>query len=169
LYGGGMIPDGHAFYCPAFSDVLPTSPIYPFSAEYYSTPQFMSTHINGSIRSSYMFNPRLKSPVSGSLRAYQEVTDVKQLDVFSLDYLASGSGANPDGTGSSIGAPFTPDVWAHWPYKGLSVGFTDGSARFCTFAPANFNAIVTSLNSDPSAGAWAAQYNFVFNLLRDAP
>jgi prepilin-type N-terminal cleavage/methylation domain-containing protein len=161
LYAGGMIPDGHAFYCPAYSDVSPASPIYQFSAEYYSTPQFMSTHTSGSIRSSYLFNPRLKSPVSGSLRAYQKVTDVKQLDVFCVDQLASPVGV--------VGVPFNPDNWAHWPYKGLPAGFTDGSARFCTFAPANFNSIVAILNSDPAGGVWAAQYNAMFNFLRDAP
>ena len=46
LYGGGMIPDGHAFFCPAFSDVSSNSPLYILTPEYYSTPQFMSTHWN---------------------------------------------------------------------------------------------------------------------------
>jgi prepilin-type N-terminal cleavage/methylation domain-containing protein len=161
LYGGGMISDGHAFFCPAFSDMTPASPNYNLTPEYYSTPEFMSTHGNNAIRSSYMFNPRMKTATTGSLRAYQKVTDVKQLDVFTVDYLSSNI--------PSVGAPFTPDYWAHWPGKGLQAGFTDGSARFCTLAPADFNNIVRQLNSDQAGGVWAAQYNVLFNYLRNAP
>ena len=160
LYGGGMIPDGHAFFCPAFSDVSSNSPLYILTPEYYSTPQFMSVH-SYSIRSSYMFNPRMKTATAGAQRAYQKVTDVKQMDVFSIDYLTSSI--------PSVGAPFTPDYWAHWPAKGLSVLFTDGSSRFVTFAPADFNNIVRALNSDQGAGVWAAQYNGILNMLRNAP
>ncbi len=164
LYGGGMIPDGHAFFCPGFADAEPSSPIYSLSADYYSTPQFMSTHLNSVIRSSYLFNLRMNPPVNGSRRAYQKVADVKQLDVFCMDYLSSQD--------TTPGVPFTPDNWAHWPYKGLPAGFTDGSARFCIFAPNDFNTIIRALNSDPANtafGGWAAQYNTVLNWLRDAP
>ena len=161
LYGGGMVPDGHAFFCPAFSDVSANSPLSILTPEYYSVPQFMSTHGNSVIRSSYMFNPRMKTATAGAQRAYQKVTDVRQLDVFAMDYLSSSP--------PSVGVPFSPDNWADWPYKGLPAGFTDGSARFCTFAPTNFNSIVANLNSDPSAGVWALQYNTVLNWLRDAP
>jgi hypothetical protein len=159
LYGGGMVSDGHAFFCPALSDSPSGSPPYSLSAEYYSTPQLPSVHINGSIRSSYMFNPCLKTATAGSLRAYQKVTDIKQLDVFTIDYLASPS--------TTAGVPFTPDNWAHWPFGGVSTLFTDGSARLVTFAPDDFNNIVANLNS--TSGPWAAQYNVIFNWLRDAP
>jgi prepilin-type N-terminal cleavage/methylation domain-containing protein len=161
LYGGGMVSDGHAFFCPALSDSPSSSPLYALSAEYYSAPQFPSVHINGSIRSSYMFNPRLKTATAGSLRAYQKATDIKQLDVFTVDYLASPS--------TAAGVPFAPDNWMHWPGKGLSALFTDGSARFCTLAPNDFNNIVRLLNSDVSGGVWAAQYNALLNYLRNAP
>jgi prepilin-type N-terminal cleavage/methylation domain-containing protein len=161
LYGGGMISDGHTFFCPAFSDVSSNSPLYTLNSEYYSQPQFMSTHNMGFIRSSYMFNPRMKTATAGSLRAYQKATDVKRPDVFTIDYLASNI--------PFVGAPFTPDYWAHWPGKGLQALFTDGSARFCTLAPADFNNVVRALNGDQSLGAWAAQYNVIFNWLRDAP
>jgi hypothetical protein len=77
------------------------------SAEYYSTPRFMSTHASA-IRSSYMFNPRMKTATAGSLRAYQKVTDFN-------------------------------------------------------------NNIVRALNGDQSIGLWAAQYNALFNYLRNAP
>lgn len=162
LYGGGMIPDGHAFFCPAYSDMTTNSPIYSLSADYYSTPQFMSTHINGCIRSSYMFNPRMKTPTTGAQRAYQKVTDVKRLDVFTIDYLAC-PGSLPQGV------PFTPDNWAHWSFQGLQAGFTDGSAKFCAITnSAFFNSIVNSLISDESQTS-AAQYNAVFNALQNAP
>jgi prepilin-type N-terminal cleavage/methylation domain-containing protein len=164
LYAGGMIPDGHAFFCPTYSDASTSSPLYPLSPEYYVNPQFMSTHINSSIRSSYMFNPRLKAAVAGQPRAYQRVTDIKSMDVLCIDYLASGDaiGGTP-----TVGVPFTPEYWTHWPSRGLSTLFTDGSSRFSALAPNDFNNIVTKLNSDQTAGVWAPQYNALFNMLRD--
>jgi hypothetical protein len=71
--------------------------------------------------------------------------------------------------GYALGALFTPDYWAHRPGKGLPALFPDGSARFCTFAPANVNNIVRALNGDQSIGFWAAQYHALFNYLRNAP
>jgi prepilin-type N-terminal cleavage/methylation domain-containing protein len=163
LYGGGMISDGQAFYCPAFSDMSPGSPLYFLNAEYYSTPRFPSVHGSGAIRSSYMFNPRMKRVTSttsyDNQRKYQKVTDCKQVDVFTIDYLSSvGAG----------GVPFTPDNWAHWPGQGLQAGFTDGSARFCTITNTIFNGIVKILVSNET-GISFAQYNSLFNALRDAP
>ena len=164
LYGGGMIRNGHAFFCPAFADASTNSLLYQLSSKFYSTPEFMSVHVSGAIRSSYTFNPRLATPTAGSLRAYQKVTDVNALDIFAVDYLANG---NIDGT-PSIGVPFTPDNWAHWPFRGLQAGFTDGSARFGTITdPVLFNNIVTKLDSTGSL--WPLQYNALFNALKNAP
>jgi prepilin-type N-terminal cleavage/methylation domain-containing protein len=171
-YGGGMISDGHTFFCPTFSEAGPSSPIYSLSAEYYEFPNslFMSTHVNNSIRSSYMFNVRLKSPSGGGgYRAYQKSTDVKLLDVFTVDYLASGNLASPDGTSSPTpGVPFDAQHWTHWPSKGLAAAYTDGSARFATFSPGDFNNIVSKINSDQNASVWGLQYNAIFNMLRDS-
>jgi prepilin-type N-terminal cleavage/methylation domain-containing protein len=164
LYGGGIIPDGRAFFCPAFSEVSPNSPVYPLSPEYYSAPKFMSVHANGAVRSSYMFNPRMKY-VSGTYadvqRKYQKVTDCKQIDVLVMDYLAC-PGANGN---DPPGVPFTPDNWAHWPGKGLQVLFTDGSARFCTLTNYIFNGIVHSLRSDENTLSYL-QYNSIFNSIQ---
>jgi prepilin-type N-terminal cleavage/methylation domain-containing protein len=167
LYGGGMIPDGHAFYCPAFSEMAPSSPSYISSADYYYQPNY-SVHGNYSIRSSYIYNPRLKNATAmtgqNNQRKYQKVTDVRQLDVFTIDYLAC-----PGINGlSPTGVPFNPDSWEHWPAKGLQAGFTDGSARFCAISdPNTFNVIVTKLQSDESALS-LFEYNTVFNYLMNS-
>jgi prepilin-type N-terminal cleavage/methylation domain-containing protein len=169
LYGGGMIPDGRTFFCPTYSDAGPNSPIYTLSADYYgppNVPQFMSTHVNSSIRSSYIFNPRMKSTTAGSQRAYQRVTEVKLTDVLALDWLSSGNTASPDGVVTSKpGVPFDAQHWTHWPSKGLSTAYTDGSARFVTLAPYDFNNMVNSLDS--SGQYWALQYNSLYNALRN--
>jgi prepilin-type N-terminal cleavage/methylation domain-containing protein len=170
LYGGGMIPDGHAFFCPTFSDAGQNSPIYSLSADYYANPTFMSTHVNASIRSSYMYNVRLASPTGGGgKRAYQKATDVRNLDVFTIVYLSSGNTASPDGTTvSTVGVPYDAAHWTHWPSRGLSTSYTDGSARFVTFAPQDFSKIVEKLNSDQPSAVWGLQYNnLIFNALRD--
>ena len=173
LYADGLVSDGQVFFCPAFSDMSSNSPNHILTPEYYSTPQFMSTHGNGAIRSSYMFNPRMKNAANYSLggsniqRAYQKTSDVKSRDVFTIDYLQSF--VNPITGSSTSGAPFTPDYWAHWPGKGLNVLFTDGSAKFCTITnTALFNGIVNYLVSAEGANS-ALQYDQIFNALRDAP
>jgi prepilin-type N-terminal cleavage/methylation domain-containing protein len=167
LYGGGIIPDPHAFYCPTFSEMPPSSPFYVLSADYYYQPNY-SVHGNYSIRSSYMYNPRLKNATAltgqDNQRKYQKATDVRQLDVFTIDYLASPAGDAVTPTG----VPFDAGNWTHWPSKGLSAGFTDGSARFCEISDQNmFNIIVTKLQSDESAMSML-QYNTVFNFLMNS-
>ncbi len=171
LYGGGMITDGRTFFCPTYSDAGPNSPIYTLSADYYGPPnvaQFMSTHFNSSIRSSYIFNPRMSPTTGGSQRKYQKVTDVKVRDVLALDWLSSANTANPDGTPSGkLGAPFDAQHWTHWPSRGLSTAFTDGSAQFVTLRPYVFDNMATKLDSTGSF--WAIQYNGLYDGLRDAP
>jgi prepilin-type N-terminal cleavage/methylation domain-containing protein len=168
LYGGGMIPDGHTFYCPTFSEMSEKNSQYPLSAEYYSEPRFMSTHGNWAVRSSYMFNPRMKqgaTPTTFEIpRRYQKITDVRQVDVLVIDYLACpGEGGN-----NPKGVPFNANNWTHWPSRGLQVGFTDGSARFCQIADAKFfGLIVANLVSDESAQAYL-QYNSIFNYLQNS-
>ena len=168
LYGGGMIPDGHAFYCPSFSEMSETASMFPLSAEYYSSPRFMSTHGNSSIRSSYMFNPRMKQGATATTfetpRRYQKITDARQVDVLIIDYLACPG----DGGNNPKGVPFTANNWTHWPSRGLQAGFTDGSARFCQIADGKFfQLIVDNLVSDESATAYL-QYNSLFNYLQNS-
>jgi hypothetical protein len=172
LYADGLVSDGYAFFCPAYSNLSPSAPDYYRDPDYYSTPQFMSTQANGAIRSDYMFNPRMKDaagyPNSGDiLRRYQKTSDVKSRDVFTIDYLGqAGSGTLGN---SPVGVPFTPDNWAHWPGKGLNALFTDGSARFCTLTnSAFFNGVVHYLVTDETATS-AIQYDELFNALRDSP
>jgi prepilin-type N-terminal cleavage/methylation domain-containing protein len=167
LYGGGMIPEAHAFYCPTFSEMAPTSAQFPLSAEYYFQP-YLSVHANASIRSSYMFNPRMKS-VPGTTgadiaRKYQRSTDVKQLDVFAIDYLAC-----PGNNGNSpVGVPFNANNWTHWPSRGLSAAFTDGSARFALISePKIFDNLVNGLRSDEN-GLSYLQYNTLFTFLMNS-
>ncbi|HTY88379.1 MAG TPA: prepilin-type N-terminal cleavage/methylation domain-containing protein [Candidatus Acidoferrum sp.] len=169
LYGGGMISDGHTFFCPTYDDAAPNTLLYSLSADFYAHPQFMSVNQNGAIRSSYMYNPRLKNPTAGSYRAYQKVTDVKSVDTFTVDYVASINGISDTST-TGKGAPFDANHWPHWPSKGLSTLYTDGSARFAMIMPASyFESICANLDSDQTHGVWAAQYNAIWDKLRDAP
>jgi prepilin-type N-terminal cleavage/methylation domain-containing protein len=169
LYGGGMIPDGRAFYCPTFSEMSQSSPGYVLSAEYYAVPTFMSVHANASIRSSFMYNPRMKNVpgTSGAniARKYQKATDVRAMDILGIDYLACpGSGNN-----NPTGVPFNPENWTHWPSRGLQTLYTDTSARFALINdPKIFDAMVSKLQSDESGLAYL-QYNTLFNFLQNAP
>ena len=172
LYGGGMIPDAHAFYCPTFSEMTAKTGAFPLSAEYYFQPYY-SVHANNSIRSSYMYNPRMRKVNSSSdydiARKYQRITDARALDVFTIDYLATPYNDGAGNTDGSPNVPFTPDNWTHWPSRGLQALFTDGSARFCLIKNGKiFDAIVQQLTSDESGTSYL-RYNTLFNYLMDSP
>ncbi len=175
LYANGMIPNGMAFFCPAFANISsPGSPDYPLSPKYYSNPQFMATHSNGAIRSSFMFNPRLANAAGYSaggdniLRKYQKTRDIRHRDVFAFDYLAQPAAANlaPGGTpGGTPGVPFNSANWPHWPDKGLDTLFTDGSARMVQFNALYFNAITTVLTTAETANSMLI-YDQIENFLQ---
>ncbi|HEU5396128.1 MAG TPA: type II secretion system protein [Verrucomicrobiae bacterium] len=162
LYAGGIVPDGHTFFCPSYDHLPSTSTNYYLSPDYYSAPQFMSTH-DSAIRSDYLFNPRVKYATTtqyDNSRKYQKTTDVKSRDVLALDYFGNALG--------STGLPFTPDNWAHWPAKGFDAGFTDGSARLATLTPTQFNNVVSALVTAETQLS-AAQYNAIYDYLLSNP
>jgi prepilin-type N-terminal cleavage/methylation domain-containing protein len=165
LYGGDFISDGKAMWCPSFSGAPGKTNL--LSIDGYSDPQFMSTDGGGNVRSTYMFNPRVKQTDPRELakcnlnRKYQKTTDTRVWDVFILDYLQ-----NPTG-GKTPGIPFDAQSWAHWPSKGLMTCFNDGSAGF-VYSKDAFNlarnALVT-IQDDP----WSYYlYDMLFNLYQNA-
>ncbi|HZI33593.1 MAG TPA: hypothetical protein VFF11_14730, partial [Candidatus Binatia bacterium] len=171
LYGGKMIANLKTFFCPTFEDAGPGSSFYSLSSAFYapgadpSINQFPSTHINSSIRSSYIFNPRLTSPSWGNYRAYQKDSDVRRLDVLAWDYLSNST--DPSGqTGTGTGVPFDRSHWPHWPQKGLPVLMTDGSAKYGRLSPTVFNGMVQHLDATGQYGA--LQYDSICNDLRDS-
>lgn len=129
LYGGGIVPNPNAFYCPLLED-----PTLQPSA--YSKPSFMSSDAGQgtsgpAVRIPYMFNPRITAagypgqPANNELRKYQKTSDAKQLDVFILDYCDAGTG--PGG----LGVAFNTQDWAQYPSEGIEAAFTDGSVKYC--------------------------------------
>jgi prepilin-type N-terminal cleavage/methylation domain-containing protein len=167
LYATGEIVNGLVFFDPALAAInSPGSPNYSLSPKYYSNPKFMATHSNGSIRSSYMFNPRLTNPAGGNnQRLYQKSANVHHRDVFTIDYLAAQGTALGNGSGAN-GLPFNSANWPHWPNKGLDTLFTDGSAKFIQFSPFWFNAIVQNLTAAQNQ-AQLLQYNRIFDVLKN--
>jgi len=173
LFGGGMMADGHTFFCPSYAEAAPDSSLFILSADYYQFPAtptpgtFMSVHINSSIRSSYMFNPRMDSGYTQ--RRYQRITDVKVLDVFCIDYIATDVASGLTGTTINPGIPADAIHWAHFPSIGMSTLFTDGSARFVNLAYNPTYLAAIEKNFDSNSGSWAAQYNGLFNDIQNAP
>lgn len=169
LYATHNVANGLAFFDPAIRSVTaPSSPLYFLTPSYYSSPHFMATHGNGSIRSSYMFNPRLQNPAGGNFqRMYQRSADIHHRDVFIVDFFEAIGSANPLNNGSgTAGLPFNSQNWAHWPNKGLNILFTDGSAKMTIFKNVTFfNAICQNLST-----SWPnpelIQYNAIFNVLQ---
>ncbi|MGH7951974.1 MAG: prepilin-type N-terminal cleavage/methylation domain-containing protein [Limisphaerales bacterium] len=175
LYAGGMIPNPGVFFCPSFSDAPANSQDAALSKESYSDPSFMSTDGSGNTRSSYMFNPRLQNAdgySSGGAniwRKYQKDSDVKNSDVFVIDYLASAATAlTAAGTTTTApGVPFNADNWCHYPSEGVNTLWTDGAASFAKFNPFWFNAVVTTLQSGESANSMIG-YDQLFTYMQSS-
>ena len=177
LYASRDIANAKVFFCPTFASVGANSPDYALSVGYYSNPAFPATAgpagNDSSIRSSYIYNPRLVNaqgyPTPANiLRRYQQTSQVRHRDVFTIDWLAqAGTALNPLGTASTAqGVPFNQQNWPQWPSKGLNCLYTDGSARFVEFNTFYFNAIVKLLDSGEDQTSMVI-YDQVFTFMQN--
>lgn len=160
LYGMGIVQNANVFFCPLLQDPA-------LQPSYYSTPQFMSSDAStASVRSPYMYNPRITDPITPvTLRKYQKTTDAKQLDVFVLDYIDAGTApatGTADSTSSGKGVAFSQLDWAQWPSQGIECGYTDGSVHFVKFNPSQMQVVTSELVNQESNPTYE-QYNTVFN------
>ncbi|HEU6448886.1 MAG TPA: prepilin-type N-terminal cleavage/methylation domain-containing protein [Verrucomicrobiae bacterium] len=165
-FAGGFIGDGKALWCPSFGP----QGANPFlNIDNYSDPIFMSTDSSGNVRCTYMFNPRTENAPGGNyLRRYQKTTNVRQSDVFIMDYLENGSSVN--------GVPFTPKNWSHWPSKGNTICYTDGSAKLVLttgLLPGStltcFDAITQKLVPTQENATSLTQYDTLLNYYQTHP
>jgi prepilin-type N-terminal cleavage/methylation domain-containing protein len=157
LYLTKLIGDGKILYCPSFSSKNSRG------IDAYSKPQFMSTDSSqGVVKSTVLYNPRVVDAGSYTAaqsdpptrRVFQKTSDVRRLDLFSVDFLE----------GSSTGPmQFTGDAFAHWPSKGWVVLFTDGSAKF-VYSPGAFTLATTTLTTVQSKSSCQV-YDDIFNAL----
>ena len=126
LYETQMMGDGKALYCPSFPDTSPLSPLQ------YSTPTFMSTDSGGQVRCSVLFNPRVMDATNGVRnRAFPKTSST---------WSEPGSGGNhvfaTDYIGASGKSSFENGTFAHYPSKGFSTLFLDGSVKYVNSQPA---------------------------------
>ena len=145
LYCTRSAGDGKMLFDPAFNAV--GSPPQP-SINSYSTPAFLSPSGNivsgtggasgtgGQVFSSYLFNPRVVNAAGylagnphdpPSLRLMQKQSQARH-KLFMMDYVQTPDLATPP--------TFGPASFAHFPSKGFSVLFADGSAGFISSKPA---------------------------------
>lgn len=132
LYAEGDVQNPHSFFCPLLTDPA-------LNESQYQSPHFLSTAAAPDAavcRSPYIFNPRLTPTGSGNNpfpgnppRKYNKTSDVRQLDVFMLDYILASASAVDGGTGAA-GLQFNSNDWAQYPSKGIEAAFTDGSVRY---------------------------------------
>jgi prepilin-type N-terminal cleavage/methylation domain-containing protein len=190
LYAARDVDNPKVFFIPSFSaNGNPNSPDYALSPQYYTNPnnlpngQGQFPACNGpsgddsSIRSSYMYNPRIADAQNYSQggdaieRAYQKSSDVRQRDVLCIDFLAAAQDANlgvdASGTGSD-GVPFNAYNWPQYPDKGLCVLYTDGSAKFVEFSPSIFSIVENYLQYGETQTCME-QYNTIENFLSSKP
>jgi prepilin-type N-terminal cleavage/methylation domain-containing protein len=158
LFAGSFIGDGKCMWCPSFSSVTGTTNLLCIEA--YANPVFMSTDSSGNVRSTYMFNPRMRQVSSSSAdkyRRYQKVSDARTLDVLMTDYLAQSKSAG--------GVDFNDKNWPHWPAKGMMTCFTDGSVNYMRLDPKLLDLILEKLVTDEVQLCYL-QYNTILNALQ---
>jgi prepilin-type N-terminal cleavage/methylation domain-containing protein len=166
LYETKMIGDGMALYCPSFPDDSMMSYVN------YSTPSFMSTDDGSSggpqVRCSVLYNPRMQDATNGLIaRAFPKTSST---------WSGSGSGGNhvfaTDYIGANGTSSFERKTFAHYPGRGFSTLFTDGSVKY-VISQAAFNLVagmpgsggpVITDETTPSH----VQYDQFLNLLENA-
>ena len=85
LYETHGMADGKALYCPAYPVTSLLSPAQ------YSTPSFMSTDVNGEVRSTMLFNPHVVDPTNtepnngGFARLFQKSSSIIPSKLFAID------------------------------------------------------------------------------------
>ena len=175
LYAGGFIKNPATFWCPLLLD-----PALGIAA--YQTNGGIACDSSTSIRIPYMFNPRcvnagtltsVTTATTDPVRRYNKTSDVKQMDVFVLDYIDAGNGnsGGPDSSGGS-GVPFNANDWAQWPSRGIEVAFTDGSVRYINLnvgaagptGPTTLMNLINLYFVNTESGQSYAQYNNLFNV-----
>jgi len=160
LFAGSFVGDGKCIWCPSFSSS--TAKINMLAMEAYSDPVFMSTDSSGNVRSTYMFNPRMRQVTQSSAdmyRRYQKVSDARQLDVLMTDYLAQSR--------TNGGVEFNDQNWPHWPAKGMMTCFTDGSVNYMRLDPQLLKLILDQLVTDEIQLSYL-QYNTILNALQNS-
>ncbi len=156
LFQAGLAGNGGIFYCPAQWGTV-------YGANQYSP--LLTTDGNGSVQSSYYYNPRLVNAAAGNvLRRYQRTSQLEPHRLFAVDSILAGSGGgNPDSPGTGV----NPLTVAHARDHGWNVLFTDGSVQFARLSQSNnaFYTLVTqNLVSSESEQSWLG-YDQTFNFL----
>jgi hypothetical protein len=163
LYECKMIGTGKALYCPSFPDSSPLNPIN------YSHPVFLSTDAGSggsgaTCRDTVLFNPRMQDATNGIIdRAFPKLSSI---------WNGPGSGQNhvfaTDWVGGNSPSSFTRNTFAHFPGKGFSAVFMDGSTKYVN-SPTAYALIAgpPGIVTDET-GPSHDEYDYFLNLLENA-
>jgi prepilin-type N-terminal cleavage/methylation domain-containing protein len=158
LFECKMIGTGKALYCPSFPDTSQLNPLV------YSKPAFLSTDNNGICRDTVLYNPRMQDATNGIVaRAFPKLSSAwngpgsGQNHIFATDYI-----------GNDSPSTFTRNNFAHFPGKGFSAVFIDGSTKYIT-SPLAYGLVagppgITTDELQPSHD----EYDYFLNLLETA-
>jgi prepilin-type N-terminal cleavage/methylation domain-containing protein len=128
LYPAKYIGDGRLLFDPSYPGTFPAPAL---SGESYSAQGYLSYgNINGSggIRCSYTYNPVVQAGSGASgLRVFQKASQVTSRRAFIMDYIDTQMN--------------NPSYFAHYTFKGWTMGFTEGSVLFSKPDPTTFNKI----------------------------
>jgi prepilin-type N-terminal cleavage/methylation domain-containing protein len=143
LYPTKYIGDGKIYFCPSLQSG-------EYSSEFYE-PLLTSDNVKGVVRSSYLFNPRVKDAVGGNyLRRYQKTSQFEGHKLYGCDVITN----------------IKPEFTAHLKDMGYSVLFTDGGATFVK-CPEAFDAVDQMVFTGPGNISFGTpqELDQIFNML----
>jgi len=123
-YGGGYLGDGTVLYCPSFNAKSLIGDDATLQLETYSPPL---TATNGTVRSSYVWNPWADAGPDGFPRLYQKTSSFKNVHVLLMEYLCNA-------TSSSQGR-LDPATVAHDRSRTLDVAYSDCAVQQIKITP----------------------------------
>ena len=128
LYPSKLVSDGRLLFCPSYP------PASPLGTDQYSSAGLLSygnVNNSGGVRCSYTFNPVADV---NNLRIYQKASQLKTRHALIMDYIDS--------------QMTNPSYFAHYRFRGWTMGFTDGSVAFSKPPPTTFALIFAGRPTD---------------------
>ena len=125
LFPMKLAGDGGVFFCPSLN--AKKSMLSAFVYQPLLTASTVANDVNnpGSVRGSYIYNPRVVDPGVNNLRLYQKSSQVNGRKLFGMEYIASDT-FDP----TTFAVNINSQDFAHSRSKGWNVLFTDASVGF---------------------------------------
>ncbi|MEY4386823.1 MAG: hypothetical protein RLY20_2106 [Verrucomicrobiota bacterium] len=125
LYPMKLAGDGGIFFCPSLNSKKSMLSAYAYQPLLTTSTTANDANNPGSVRGSFIYNPRVVDPGNNNLRLYQKSSQVTGRKLFAMEYIASDT-FDP----TTYAVNVNSQDFAHSKSKGWNVLFTDNSVGF---------------------------------------